>query len=180
MFRRPMRRAVRRMTTGTINQNEFFRANWLFTAGQYEPAANEFSHLAQRMERAGKPRQAANLHAKAALAWGKTGDEARALTQANLAFTQFTLLGMQRRIVEFKVEFNQILHPEGTPDKPSTGNESNGESQPVFVTSAVKHPRGKLPVMCDQCGAPVRSDEVEWIDDNSAECDFCGATLLAE
>ena len=180
MFRRPIRRGVRRMTVGAINQNEFFRANRLFAAAQYEPAANEFTHLAQRMERIGKPRQAANLHAQAALAWGKAGDEALALTQANLAFTQFTLLGMQKRIVEFKGELKEVLHPTGIPAKTTVGVDPFGEAQHATVNPVADGQRGKLPALCDQCGAPVRSDEVEWIDGFSAECDFCGAILQTE
>jgi hypothetical protein len=40
-------------------------------------------------------------------------------------------------------------------------------------------PRPKLPSTCPKCGAPVRSDEIEWIDDRSAECIYCGTTLQA-
>ena len=34
-----------------------------------------------------------------------------------------------------------------------------------------------LPSECPQCAGPVRPDEVEWIDDRSAVCGYCGSTL---
>lgn len=37
--------------------------------------------------------------------------------------------------------------------------------------------RARLPAACPLCGAPVCSDEVEWIDEFSAECAFCGAVV---
>jgi hypothetical protein len=37
-----------------------------------------------------------------------------------------------------------------------------------------------LPTHCPSCGGPVRSDEVDWIDANSAECPFCGSPVRIE
>jgi hypothetical protein len=37
-----------------------------------------------------------------------------------------------------------------------------------------------LPPSCPGCGGPVRSDEVEWIDEATAECPFCGGAIRAE
>ena len=38
----------------------------------------------------------------------------------------------------------------------------------------------QLPTECQRCFAPVRSDEVEWIDSASAECAYCGTVLKVE
>lgn len=179
MFRRPIRRAVRVMTRNAVEHNEFFRANQLFQMGQYETAAVEYAQLAHRMERIGKPRQAANLHAQAALAWAKAGIEPRANNQANMAFSQFTLLGMKQRMNEFRTQFNQALHPNTADQKENPPLEpvENNQQTTHIPASTVRH--GRLPSVCSHCGAPVRSTEVEWIDDSSAECDFCGAILQA-
>lgn len=37
--------------------------------------------------------------------------------------------------------------------------------------------RGRLPGRCPQCGAPLRSDQVEWVDAQSAECPYCGGVV---
>jgi hypothetical protein len=37
-----------------------------------------------------------------------------------------------------------------------------------------------LPTHCPGCGAPLRPDEVEWLDEATAECAFCGSPVRAE
>jgi hypothetical protein len=180
MFRRPIRRAIRHMTASAVNQNAFFQANQFYGMGQFEAAADSFIQLAHQMEKRGKPRQAANLHAQAALALAKAGIEPRALNQANIAFSQFTLLGMRQRVSEFKAELDRTLHPNKVSTSTDTPIQSNINPEIRGFTSATENRRGKLPATCHQCGAPVRSNQVEWIDDSSAECDFCGAVLQTE
>ena len=34
-----------------------------------------------------------------------------------------------------------------------------------------------LPSTCPRCGAPVRSNEVKWMNTQSATCSYCGSTL---
>jgi hypothetical protein len=44
------------------------------------------------------------------------------------------------------------------------------------VTSAKQ---GRLPTNCTQCGGIVHPKEIEWIDDTTACCDYCGSVLEA-
>jgi hypothetical protein len=37
-----------------------------------------------------------------------------------------------------------------------------------------------LPTNCRGCGAPLQSDEVEWTDEITAECPYCGRAVHAE
>ena len=37
--------------------------------------------------------------------------------------------------------------------------------------------RQALPLKCPSCGAAVHPDEVTWLDESSAECDYCGSVL---
>ena len=39
--------------------------------------------------------------------------------------------------------------------------------------------RGRLPAQCPSCTAPLRSDEVEWVEDDRATCTYCGSIVLA-
>jgi predicted Zn-ribbon and HTH transcriptional regulator len=39
----------------------------------------------------------------------------------------------------------------------------------------VERRKAVLPPKCQGCGAPLRSDEVEWVDEVSAECPYCGS-----
>jgi len=43
---------------------------------------------------------------------------------------------------------------------------------------AKKHPA--LPTHCPSCGAPLRFDEVEWLDEATAECGYCGSPARDE
>jgi hypothetical protein len=37
--------------------------------------------------------------------------------------------------------------------------------------------RRNLPAQCPYCGGPLRSDQVEWIDAQRAECGYCGGVV---
>ena len=37
--------------------------------------------------------------------------------------------------------------------------------------------RPALPIRCPSCGAAVRPDEVEWLDEVTAECAYCGSPI---
>jgi hypothetical protein len=39
--------------------------------------------------------------------------------------------------------------------------------------------RSVLPTHCPSCGAAVRPDEVEWLDEVTGECAYCGSPLRA-
>jgi hypothetical protein len=41
-------------------------------------------------------------------------------------------------------------------------------------------PQAVLPTTCPSCNAPLRSDEVEWVDAHSAECAYCGSVVRAK
>lgn len=37
-----------------------------------------------------------------------------------------------------------------------------------------------LPTHCPQCGAAIRPDELEWLDDVTAECGYCGSPVRGD
>jgi hypothetical protein len=34
-----------------------------------------------------------------------------------------------------------------------------------------------LPTHCPSCGAALRPDEIEWLDESTAECAYCGSPV---
>ena len=46
--------------------------------------------------------------------------------------------------------------------------------------SVVKEKARLLPTTCPGCGGPLRSDEVDWADEATAECPYCGGSVRAE
>jgi hypothetical protein len=45
-------------------------------------------------------------------------------------------------------------------------------------TTAKRHPR--FPPKCPQCGASIRADQADWIDEDNIECPYCGSAIPPE
>jgi len=50
-------------------------------------------------------------------------------------------------------------------------------SMPAFETNSSPTKKPILPTHCPQCGAGIRPDEVEWLDEVTAECGYCGSPV---
>lgn len=56
-----------------------------------------------------------------------------------------------------------------------------GGNLPITPTkTASPQKRPVLPTHCPACGAAVKPDEVEWLDDITAECAYCGSPVRDE
>jgi hypothetical protein len=53
-------------------------------------------------------------------------------------------------------------------------------STPITHVESAPLKRPLLPTHCPACGAAVRPDEVEWLDDVTAECAYCGSPVREE
>ena len=53
-------------------------------------------------------------------------------------------------------------------------------SQFTFDTQATPTQKPILPTHCPSCGAAIKPDVVEWLDDVTAECGYCGSPVLEE
>jgi hypothetical protein len=177
MFRRQFRRGNGDFAPRSEPAAEIARANQLLAAGQPEQAAVLFVQLAGQMERMGRPRQAANLHAQAAHAWAEAGVEPRALNQARLALAIFNHLGMPRRAAVFKENFLIHLHERAFYETAKSFEHEAGTMNLPPTGALIEAKHGKLPAVCPHCGAPLRSDWVEWVDEQSAVCDYCSSTV---
>jgi hypothetical protein len=51
---------------------------------------------------------------------------------------------------------------------------------PSFDSPERSSKKPALPTHCPSCGAAVRPDEVEWLDDVTAECAYCGSPIREE
>jgi hypothetical protein len=51
---------------------------------------------------------------------------------------------------------------------------------PAGLGTAAPTRKPVLPTHCPGCGGPVRADEVDWIDEATAECNWCGNPVRAE
>ena len=177
MFRRRQIRKAGRALIDNENLTEFDQAHKLLAQGQPAKAAEIFSRLAAQTKIHGRPLQAGNLHAQAAHAWIDAGDEQRAMEQARHAMGLFNDLGITKRAVEFKTRFAQHLQECELQELAGAFEKEAGRILPPQIATDIEIKRAKLPAICPHCGAPVRGDRIEWIDQQSAVCDFCAATI---
>jgi hypothetical protein len=168
MFRRPRRpmRPIPGRIPGHASAHQQMLRKAFQTQASDDPAAlaKTFSDLAAQATRNGHPRQAANLQARSAHHWLEANNMENAQIQADQAIAAFAALGMEKRLHEFQTHFETHKLQPGTPFS--------------SVLDQNHSPKTKsLPPNCPQCGAPLRSDEVDWIDNQSAECGFCGSVI---
>ena len=166
-------------------QHALRRVHRQLEAGQYAQAYPTLKRQADGAVQRGMPVQAAMLYAQAArariemaapgaqnAAWDAVDLGQRALHQ--LAGTSRTaraqmLLAQILQLLERKHYYEQAveLRAQGTA---LLG--AKAKSPPL--------PQAALPTHCPACNALLRADQVEWVDDQSAECAYCGSVIRAE
>jgi hypothetical protein len=180
MFRR-FRKPVMNATALTPAQLQALnQANQLAAGGQPSLAAPLFAQLAVAMETGNHPRRAANLHAQAAHAYADGQDEPDALTQARSALRLFIQYQMMQRTPVFYANITRKLTNKGMKNSAEALVKEFGllvGGMPVPAPAAAPH--GSLPTNCPKCGAPLHASEATWIDPNTAECAYCGASIRA-
>jgi len=179
-FRRRINRGVQ---LGPAQIQILSQANRLIAAGHPGEAAQLFADLAQQMEASSHPRRAANLHAQAAHAYADSQDESGALGHARRALTLFLQYQMVERAPRFYANIERKLRAMNMAQAADAlqsefGQKVGSSPQPAIQPQAPGQQR--LPSNCPQCGAPVRGDEIEWINQYSAECIYCGSVIQTE
>jgi len=176
------------------------QANQLMTAGQAGQAAPLFAQLAAQMEASRHPRRAANLHARAAHAFADNQQGQLALGQARSALNLFLSNRMPLRAPMFFSNITRKMNNHGMQNAAqSLQQEYGGRLQgggplrgggglrrrmaglgAAGPAAPAEPVHGALPTSCPKCGAPVHGSEINWVDNNTAECDYCGALMRAE
>ena len=156
-------------------------ANQLMAAGDYSGAAIAFQELAQGAEDR-FPRRAPFLFmeaGRAAILNGQTKDGITTLRRG------LTILASQGRIHRMRVMGQRVieeLHARGlnTEAEEIAGVLSGSLPKEIPTETFTTTKRPILPTHCPSCGAALKPDEVEWIDDNTVECDYCGSPVRGE
>jgi hypothetical protein len=156
------------------------KANQLISNNNPSDAAPLFAELARELDTP-RPRRAANLHARAAHAYADSGNEQLALAQARAALTMFIQYRMINRTPVFFANITRKLTNKGMKNSASAlQNEFANKVGPMPAQPAQgSTKRGALPTNCPKCGAPVHGGEATWVDNQTAECDYCGTLIRA-
>lgn len=171
-MRRTFRREVQQSTPQEVSPL-LQKANFAFTDGEYARAAELFEQVARTVEDQGSPR-ASNLYLRAG--------HSRILAKQELLGIPSIRRGLELLAKSRKY---QKLHQAGTKamaDLKSCGLSDEAAIIQKWLKSIltevptaqlpVRHPI--LPSQCPSCAAPLRPDDVEWLDKETAECGYCG------
>ena len=108
----------------------------------------------------------------------RLGDGRGSLDHARRALHLFKQYAMAQRFGQFYSNINRKFQARGMAAASATLQSEFG--LPVEPAQEGARAEARLPGSCPKCGAPVHSDEVEWIDARSAECPYCGTVLRAD
>jgi hypothetical protein len=154
-------------------------ANMAFEKGEYGRAAERYEKIARTADDRGGP-HAPLLHLQAGRARAFAG-------QASLGIP-FIRRGLQ--LLAEREQFSRLqniglrtiteLKERGLEDEATNIDILLGTLLPKSLSVEASEKRPALPTHCPACGVPLRSDEVEWLDQITAECGYCGSPARSD
>ena len=176
MFRRRGQRLLRGMGNPNVPPR-LQRANQMTASGDYAGAADAFLELAQGAETR-FPQRAPFLYMEAGRAAILSGKAKVGVAHIRRALT---ILASQGRIQRMQM-FGQRAVNE------LQARKLNAEADEITALINVNMPQGTpptptptkkpiLPTHCPSCGGAVRPGEIEWLDEVTAECAYCGSPV---
>jgi len=200
--RRPFRpgrlrpgRTLRQPAVPPMIRRALAHAHQALVAGRPDEAARIYTRLADEAYARGRDRAGLQMDletVRALLAAGDFGGAAdqglraleRLLAEGRLpARTRPVVVrieqamidqGAQEAAQDFRRRVEELLTAHGhtwdsIPDLPQRSGAASGSTD-----------RGRLPAQCPTCYAPLRTDEVDWVEADRAQCTYCGSIVLAE
>jgi hypothetical protein len=181
MFRRRFARPLRRPMRPGI-QPLLRRANELFAIGNFAAAAQDYEQLARGAQARGLP-----YDAQFFLQEGRcrilAGQVLAGMDNLKQGLAIIANRGNWKNLSNVGPRLVAELNQHGLTVQAAEIEAWLKQTIPAsFVAGSAAGPVKKpvLPTSCPGCGGPLRSDEVEWADDVTAECPYCGGTVRAE
>jgi hypothetical protein len=177
MFRRNIRKTLAQEVPPILQE-----ANFAFSKGEYGRAGELFERIAEGADARGGPRaplfhlQAgrARIYAgqtKLGMPSLKRGLELLAERQkfqrlqnaGQRVIAELNERGLTNEVTDIEILLKTLL-----PSKAAFEVQPSPAKKPI------------LPTHCPSCGAAVKPDEVEWLDEITAECGYCGSPVREE
>jgi len=177
-----MRRMFRRQVRKTLAQEVppiLQEANFVFDKGEYGRAAELFERIAETASARGGPR-APLYYLQAGRARVFAGQTALGMPSLKRGLELFAQRGQSARLHQAGTRVISELNERGLKNEASeiqTFLKTILPSAHSFEEAKIPSKRPVLPTHCPSCGAAVRPDEVEWLDEVTAECDYCGSPI---
>jgi hypothetical protein len=175
-----MRRMFRRQIRKTLAQDVppvLQEANFVFDKGEYGRAGELFERIAQTADARGGPR-APIFHLQAGRARVFAGQTKLGIPSLKRGLELFAQRGQFHKLHQAGARVIAELTARGLTDEAAemeTFLKKLSPSMHMEEPAPVKKPA--LPTHCPSCGAALRADEVEWLDDVTAECAYCGSPV---
>ena len=174
-FRRPLRRLFAPDVPPLLRS-----ANQALSAGNYTEAASAYEQLARAAEARGGPR-APFFYVQAGRCKLMAGKSADCVQDIERGLGLFAMRGRHHKAARVGQRIVSELNARGFQKEAQQIADYLNEVAPGGVESepaAARRPA--LPTHCPGCGAPLRPDEVEWQDDVTAICEYCGSPVHGE
>ena len=177
-----MRRLFRRQIRKTLAENVppvLQDANFVFDKGEYGRAAELFEQIAQVADARGGPR-APLFHLQAGRARILAGQSSLGMPSLKRGLE---ILSQHKKFPQLQKAGSRViaeLNEQGLKNEAAEIEmwlKSIILIMPENETEEVPAKGSVLPTHCPSCGAGLRTDEVEWLDDITAECAYCGSRV---
>ena len=177
MFRRRTQRILRRMGGSDVSPR-VKQANQLMASGDYAGAADAFKELAQHAEEQ-FPHRAPFLFMEAGHAAILSGQSKLGVAHLRRGLTLFASQGRIHRMRAFgRRAIDELNAHDFIAEADEIANLLNNNLPKETLSERPTVPRRQtLPTHCPSCGAGVRPNEIEWLDEATAECDYCGSPI---
>jgi len=157
------------------------RANQSLASGRYREAAGAFEELA-RWSEARFPERTPFFYLEAGQACLLDGEISIGIAHLRRGLT---MLGTQGRFPRLHLLGHRVIRDlkargldEEAAEIASLLAANLPAQNPVEPAPASKKPT--LPTHCPHCGGALRPDEIEWLDQDTAECSYCGSPVRGE
>jgi tetratricopeptide (TPR) repeat protein len=186
-----MRFPPRRRRPGPRPRRMLARANRLFDQGKFSEAVPIFERLAKGAAQQGMPDRAGDLYLRSARCRLEMGDVSLAVEQAKQALRLFGRARRMGKIERLVPKIVDALQEKGYEAEAEALQrevemrlaEAPPEARPgrpaLSAVEGQAMARRELPAKCSACGAPVKPNDVTWLDRQTAECPYCGSVLKA-
>jgi hypothetical protein len=174
-FHRQVRKAFAKQIVPPILQE----ANLAFDKGEFGRAAELFERIAEGADARGGPR-APLFHLQAGRARIYAGQAVLGIPSLKRGLALLAERKQYQRLLNAKTRVISELNARGLTNEAAevaAWLKTIAPSASEFVTLAPKGRKPILPTHCPQCGAALRPDEVEWLDEVTAECGYCGSPV---
>jgi hypothetical protein len=171
MFRRQRRKGFAPNVPPILQE-----ANMAFEKGEFGRAAERYEKIANALDARGGVR-APILLLQAGRARVYSGQGVLALPSLRRGLELLAQRRQFPRLQRVGARAVAELKERGFEDEATNIEILLGTLLPKTFSVEPRAERPILPPHCPSCGAPLRSDDVEWLDDTTAECGYCGSPL---